>query len=202
MVKVYVGNNVKRTPVMVPENTTLRKVLEDAQIDYSVGMTSLDGATLKAGDLDKTFKDYGISETCYLLNTAKAVNAAGIKVLGCTAVVASDFTPDDLAEIAKYRPEAMRLKDAETKEVTFEVCQGSGDGSINCNGAEFGEGTTADGKAIITLHIPAKEDPKDFIEANVGVAILNLKKVEAKWEQALTEIRAEKAQVLDTIEIM
>ena len=202
MVKVYVGNNIKRTPVMVSEDTTLRKVLEDAQVDYSVGMTSLDGSTLKAGDLDKTFKDFGIGETCYLLNTAKAVNAAGIKVLGCTAVVASDFTPADLAEIEKYRPEAMKLKDAETKEVTFQVCQGRGDGSINCNGAEFGEGKTADGKAIITLHIPADKDAKEYIEAKVGVAILNLKKVEAKWERALSEIRAEKAQVLDTIEIM
>ena len=202
MVKCYVGNNISRRPVMVSSDTTLRKVLEDAQIDYSAGMTSLDGSTLQAGDLDKTFADFNIEETCYLLNTAKAVNAAGIKVLGCTAVVASDYTPDELAEIAKYRPEAMMLKDPETKEVTFGVCQGKGDGSINKNGAEFGEGKTADGKAIITLRIPTDAEPKEYIEKKVGVAILNLQKVEEGWGRALAAIAEEKAKVLGTIEIL
>lgn len=202
MLKVFVGNNINRKAVIVSEDTTLRKVLEDNQVDYGVGMTSLDGATLQTGDLDKTFAQLGITgEQCYLLNTAKAVNAAGIKVLGLTAVVVSDHTPEELKEIAKYRPEAMMLKDPETKEVTFGVCQGKGDGSINRVGAEFGEGTS-DGKAIITLKIPVGTDPKEYIEEKVGVAILNLQKVERGWDAALEEIAQEKAAVLGTIEIL
>lgn len=202
MVKVYVGNNVSRRPVMVPEDTTLRKVLEDAQIDYSLGMTTLQGATMSPGDLDKTFRDHGVTEECYLLNVAKAVNAAGIKVLGQTAVVESGFEPAEIREVAKYRPDSLTLKDAETKEVNFAVGMGSGKGVINKNGAEFGSGKSAEGKAIITMDIPDGEDAKDYIEKKIGVAILNLQKVEDGLRRALGEIADEKAKVLGTIEIL
>ena len=75
MVKVVVGNNVNRESVIVDSSTTLRAVLEEAQIDYTVGTMHLDGATLQPGDLDKTFGDFGITEKCFLLNVVKAVNA-------------------------------------------------------------------------------------------------------------------------------
>lgn len=75
MVKVIVGNNVKRNTVIVDGSATLRSVLEGNGVDYTKGMTSLDGATLGAGDLDKTFGDFGITEKCYLLNVVKADNA-------------------------------------------------------------------------------------------------------------------------------
>lgn len=75
MVKVICGNNVKRNTVIVDGSATLRSVLEDNGVDYTKGMTSLDGATLGAGDLDKTFGDFGITEKCYLLNVVKADNA-------------------------------------------------------------------------------------------------------------------------------
>lgn len=202
MVKVYVGNNISRRPVMVSEDATLRSVLEDNQIDYSVGMTSLDGATLQAGDLDKTFASFGITEQCYLLNTAKAVNAAGIKVLGQTAVIESRFTPEQISEVAKYRPATLVLTDAETKEPTFAVGMGSGKGRINKVGAEFGSGKNAEGKAIITIDLPDGVNAKEHLEAKVGVSILNLQKVEDGLQAALAEIAEEKAKVLGTIEIL
>ena len=203
MVKVFVGNNVTRRAVIVDENTSLRKVLEDNQIDYSLGMTTLDGATLQAGDLDKTFAQMGITgEQCYLLNTAKAVNAAGIKVLGQTAVVESGFEPGEIREVSKYRPEALLLKNAETKDVEFAVAMGSGKGKINKIGAEFGSGKNAEGKAIITIDLPDGVDAKEYIEEKVGVAILNLQKVEDGLRHALGEIADEKARVLGTIEIL
>ena len=76
MVKVCVGNNVKRDNVIVDSNVTLRSVLEDANIDYTKGTMHLDGATLQPGDLDKTFDQMGITEKCSLLNVVKADNAA------------------------------------------------------------------------------------------------------------------------------
>ena len=76
MVKVCVGNNVKRDNVIVDSNVTLRSVLEDANIDYTRGTMHLDGATLQPGDLDKTFDQMGITEKCFLLNVVKADNAA------------------------------------------------------------------------------------------------------------------------------
>lgn len=75
MVKVFVGNNVKRESVIVDGNTTLRQVLEDAGIDYTRSATHLDGQSLRAGELDKTFNELGVTERCFLLNVAKADNA-------------------------------------------------------------------------------------------------------------------------------
>ena len=76
MIKVTMGNNVKRTTEILESSTTLREALESAEIDYTVGMMNLDGSTLNPGDLDKTFADFGITEKCYLLNVVKADNAA------------------------------------------------------------------------------------------------------------------------------
>lgn len=75
MVKVTVGNNVKRESVIVDGSTTLRTVLEDAGIDYTKGVMHLDGSSLNPGDLDKTFESFGITEKCFLLNVVKADNA-------------------------------------------------------------------------------------------------------------------------------
>lgn len=72
MIKVTVGNNVKRVPKIVNPNTTLRTVLKDVGIDYTKGTMHIDGATLNPGDLDKTFADFGIREECFLTNVVKA----------------------------------------------------------------------------------------------------------------------------------
>lgn len=75
MIKVVVGNNVKRENVIVDSSVTLRQVLEDAGIDYTQGVMHLDGAALQPGDLDKTFASFGVTERCFLLNVVKATNA-------------------------------------------------------------------------------------------------------------------------------
>lgn len=75
MIKVTVGNNVKRESVIVESSRTLRTVIEDAGIDYTRGVMHLDGSSLAAGDLDKSFSDFGITEKCFLLNVVKADNA-------------------------------------------------------------------------------------------------------------------------------
>ena len=75
MIKVTLGNNVKRKTEIFDENTTLREALEETEIDYTTGIMNLDGSTLSPGDLDKTFVEHGITERCYLLNVVKADNA-------------------------------------------------------------------------------------------------------------------------------
>lgn len=76
MVKVTVGNNVKRESKIVNPNATLKSVLEEANIDYTRGMLHLDGASLQPGDLNKSFADFGVTEKCFLLQVVKADNAA------------------------------------------------------------------------------------------------------------------------------
>lgn len=75
MVQVKVANNVKRETVIVESDRTLRSVLEENGIDYSRGITTLDGASLGPGDLDKTFDQFGITEKCFLYSVVKADNA-------------------------------------------------------------------------------------------------------------------------------
>lgn len=75
MVKITIGNNVKRSTVLVPKTATLRATLEQAGIDYTRGTMHLDGAPLQPGDLDKTFDDFGIVEKAFLLQVVKADNA-------------------------------------------------------------------------------------------------------------------------------
>ena len=75
MIKVTLGNNVKRTTVILDPNTTVREALEKHNIDYSVGAIHLDGASLNPGDMDKTFDALGIHDKCFLLNVAKGNNA-------------------------------------------------------------------------------------------------------------------------------
>lgn len=74
-IKVTVGNNLKRESVIVESTQTLRKTLEDAGIDYTKGMTTLDGATLQPGQIDKSFAELGVKEVAFLLNVVKADNA-------------------------------------------------------------------------------------------------------------------------------
>lgn len=80
MIKVTIGNNLERTSHLVDENSTLRAALEKAGIDVSRGMITMDGVSLKAGELNKTFADFGLDGSegknkCYLLSVVKADNA-------------------------------------------------------------------------------------------------------------------------------
>ena len=75
MIKVTVGNNVKRNSVIVDEAVTLRSVLEENDIDYTRGTMHLDASTLQPGDMDKSFEEMEIKDKCFLLNVVKADNA-------------------------------------------------------------------------------------------------------------------------------
>ena len=80
MIKVTVGNNVKREALLISPDTTLRGALEQGGIDYTNGVMHLDGASINPGDLNKTFKELGYDgseghDKCFLLNVVKADNA-------------------------------------------------------------------------------------------------------------------------------
>lgn len=205
MINVVIGNNINRTNKIIDENTTLRAALEEAGIDYSVGMTSLDGVSLQAGGLDKTFAQYGVTEKCYLLNVVKADNAAAIKIVGGVAVIESGAKLADIKKLAKYRPAALSLfqGSGKEKEEVFKVGVGSGNGSVGKYGVSFGSATTTDGKATVTLMIPeGTTDPKAWVKEAVGVAILNLNKVEAQFTAANDEIDTELADIESNITVM
>lgn len=76
-IQITVGNNMKRERVLVEDTATLKSVLEQADIDYASGngVTTLDGAPLQAGELNKTFADFGVTEKATLIRVVKADNA-------------------------------------------------------------------------------------------------------------------------------
>lgn len=80
MITVTIGNNLKKARVPMDENVTLREALESQGIDYSVGMTTLDGSFIQAGGLNQTFAELGYGpesgkNSCFLLTVVKADNA-------------------------------------------------------------------------------------------------------------------------------
>ena len=80
MIRVIIGNNLKRFTETFTPDTTLRAAMEQVDIDYTTGMTTLDGSTLGPGDLNKTFADFGYDGTegrdkCTLITVVKADNA-------------------------------------------------------------------------------------------------------------------------------
>lgn len=81
MINVVIGTTLKRKSYNLDPNTTLKAALDaaksDTGIDYTTTMVTLDGASLEAGALNKTFADLGYDGTphhdqAYLLAVQKA----------------------------------------------------------------------------------------------------------------------------------
>ena len=204
MIKVTVGNNVERNSVIVDENVTLKSVLEQVEFDYSRTSMNLDGTTLRAGDINKTFADFGITDSCYLLAVAKADNAASVKVAGDAMVLTSGVTFDDIKKVAKYRPEALILKGGkDNKEELFRIGVTTGKGSVNQYGVSFAKESRGEqGFAQLTIMLPdGAKDVKEYVSDTYGRAILMLNKIEETFPAVISEINAEKAHIESTITV-
>ena len=75
MIKVIFGDNLSRNEAIVSTTATLKSVLDEQGFDYSSRQMNLNGAPLSAGELNKTFADFGVTDSCYLLAVAKLDNA-------------------------------------------------------------------------------------------------------------------------------
>ena len=75
MLNVIVGTTTNRTNKIYAGATTLRTILEDNNVDYSVSQVMLDGANISASDMDRTLTDLGKVEKCSLIAVVKANNA-------------------------------------------------------------------------------------------------------------------------------
>lgn len=75
MIHVIVGTTTQRYEKNYTPDTTIRNILEENSVDYSVAQVMLDGASLQAGDMDKTLADMNVREKCMLVAVVKAANA-------------------------------------------------------------------------------------------------------------------------------
>lgn len=80
MIRIQIRSNLEKFDNIVDENTTVRRAFEEQGIDFSRGTISIDGATLGAGEINKTFADLGYDGTpgndrCYVACITKQDNA-------------------------------------------------------------------------------------------------------------------------------
>ena len=129
---------------------------------------------------------------------------AKIIIAGDAMIVESAHTLDQIRTLEKHRPKALALYDEDGKNEVFRVGTTNGEGNIGCYGASFGSSAKNEGKkAVITMTIPADvTDAKKYAEDTVGVAIINLNRVEAKFADALKSIEEEKATVRNNIQVI
>ena len=191
-----------RTTVIVPDTLTIRQTLEDADVNYEVGVTSVDGASLRPGDLDKTFADLGITEKCMILNSVKADNAVSVKVVGGVAVVSSTATYEELTRMGKVHPESLMVVDEDEEPLFVIGTAKTAKGSLDNNAAFFGTAPAADGKATITMDLPNDKvaDAKTYLADHYGIALRYLSMIEEDLPQKLAEADAEYKKILDSIE--
>jgi hypothetical protein len=126
---------------------------------------------------------------------------AQVTIAGSSFVITSAVAMADLETVKKYRTSALAITDPETTETLFKV--GIGTSSVNDHGISFGGVSNDDKKlATATLQIPADvEDAKEYVLDKAGLALTNLKKVEAGITEALKSIKAERDEIAANIKV-
>jgi hypothetical protein len=72
MFELIIGSNLNRNSTVTSFESTPAEALDEAGIDYSVGVLHLDGVTLEPGDIHKTFRDLGVGNKASLICVVKA----------------------------------------------------------------------------------------------------------------------------------
>lgn len=75
MIKVTFGTNATRTTIMVDESKGIKEFLGEQQVSLQNVNVTIDGCSLSVNDLQKTFEEYGIKESCSLYAITKADGA-------------------------------------------------------------------------------------------------------------------------------
>ena len=205
MINVEIRNSTSSKSMNVSDTTTVLEAMERAGMSASRGMISFNGCTLSASDMNKPMSELGARTdgTNFIQSVVKADNAAVAAIKGGAMVISSVATPEELSTLAKYRPDALVLKDAEKKKDIFTVgIAKNGYGDISKYGAEFSNVTDKDGHATITVMVPeGVEDKKAWAQDYLGVAILRLNQVEEQFESQLADVASEKSAVAEKITV-
>lgn len=127
-------------------------------------------------------------------------------IAGSTGVIKSSKALEEIKLLEKYRPSSLVLTEGEgeSKREVFRVGTAAS-ASVNQFGISFANSSlTGDGKAVVTVALPADLKPEnvtDYVMDKWGKVINNLNKVEQNFEDALTDVKAEQAEVLSHITV-
>lgn len=131
-----------------------------------------------------------------------------MKLVANTVVVTSAITAEEIALLSKYEPEALVIKDEETKETLFVVATAKGTkGSLGIYGVEF-NGKTRDDEGLATFsevidNLPDDiEKAKDAIVLKFGKGLKKLADAEPIIKDRAASVKTTIGQVADNIEVL
>ena len=177
MVKLTLITNGGKKTDIVPESMTIRQIYEKYDVNYDHCTNMVDSVPLRIGDMDKSLRELGVTETVRMSSIVKADNAAEIILAGTTAVVKSANKLEDWKKALEYDPELGLYDDND--EPYFKVFIDEGPGSMNDSGVCFSDVADANGYAVVTILLdPTDEDKKGLAKKKLGNALLNLIEIE------------------------
>lgn len=128
---------------------------------------------------------------------------AKILIAGNAVVVTSRYTLADLKKVAKYRPEYLRLKNANDENVFAVFVGNNGNGFINNYGVMFTDETRDDRKlATLTMAVADGEgidDIRQYVVDTIGTGLVHLREIEENLDFALAEIDGEIESLMNDI---
>lgn len=126
---------------------------------------------------------------------------ANIKILGNAAVLTSTLKAEDINKLARFKPEALKIINKETKNEIFAISFGYRP-NVTPYGVSFTD-KTEDGYAQTTIALPPgfvdDKDKIEFVKNQYGYILLNLNKLEAQAQETLNVTAAEFASMEEAI---
>ena len=132
---------------------------------------------------------------------------AKVKICGDAVILTSEIELDDIKLVEETNPRALSLYGEEDgREVAlFSVGTSKTAGFPGCvtkTGTTFSKASRDGGYAQITFPIPEGEgDPKELVANKIGIALMNLNKIEESLAYVIDDIKAAKLDMLDCIEV-
>lgn len=135
---------------------------------------------------------------------------ANIKILGNAAVLTSTLKVEDINKLARFKPEALKIINKETKDEIFAISFGPKPSigykpSITSHGVSFTD-KTEDGYAQTTITLPTgfkdDKDKMEYVKNQYGYILLNLNKLEDQAQEALNVTATEFANMEKAITLV
>ena len=196
--------------VLVPENRTIRQVLIDNHIDYEGGTVYVNALPIQMDGLDAKFSYFSDDPNHHYIEVKKekkkarnisvnTPNGPKIYIIGTVCIIVSALTLQEIMDTKANSPEFMQLLN-EKGEAYFAMDTEDGDGSINEYGAVYGNSTTKEGKATITLLLNSAKDDRISL---VGKQLYHPLKLLVKLEnQILKQYMSSEAESISDCQII
>ena len=132
---------------------------------------------------------------------------AKVKICGDAVILTSEIKLDDIKLVEKTNPRALSLFGEEDghEVALFTIGTAKTPGFAGCvtkAGITFSKASRDGGYAQITFPVPEGDgDPKELVAEKIGVALMNLNKIEAYLPDVLGDINDAKEAMLDCIEV-